>query len=87
MNNNFGNNDILNKTLKNLTTPNGLKIKKENINDKLLLKNHFIINDNVIDEKIFIKFYAYIDPNERNFKQSRKKNKYKIKKSAKKRIY
>ena len=78
MNNNFenfnNNNIMLTKTLKNLSVPNGFKVKKENINDKLILKNHFIINDTVIDEKFFIKFYAYIDPDKKPQKKLTKKN-------------
>ena len=77
------NNETIHKTLKNLTSPNGFKIKKENINDRLLLKNHFKINDTVIDEKIFIKFYAHIDPNEKKLKKFSKKEK--IKRENKKR--
>ena len=90
MNNNIENfnNNILHKTLKHLSVPNGFKVKRENINDKLTLKNHFIINDKVIDEKFFIKFYAYIDPNEKSQKKFTKKNrKQEIKKSAKLRKY
>ena len=88
MNNNFEdfNNLSLSKTLKHLNVPNGFKVKKEKINDKLSLQNHFIINDKELDEKIFIKFYAHIDPNERNNKKFSKKNiKAKLRKSAKKR--
>jgi len=82
---NFNNNNILlTKTLKHLSVPNGFKVKRENVNDELMLKNHFIINNKVIDEKIFIKFYAYIDPNEKPQKKFTKKNKHpEIKKSAK----
>ncbi len=90
MNNNFEsfNNNMLTKTLKHLSVPNGFKVKRENVNDKLMLKNHFIINDKVIDEKFFIKFYAYIDPNETPQKKFTKKNKHtEIKKSAKRRKY
>lgn len=90
MNNNIENlnSNILYKTLKHLSVPNGFKVKREYINDKLTLKNHFIINDKVIDEKFFIKFYAYIDPNEKLQKKFTKKNrKPEIKKSAKRRKY
>ena len=93
MNNNFENfnNNILHKTLKHLSVPNGFKVKRENINDKLTIKNHFIINDKVIDENFFIKFYAYIDHNEKSQKKFTKKNrktrKQEIKKSAKRRKY
>ena len=90
MNNNFENfnNNILHKTLKHLSVPNGFKVKRENIYDKLTLRNHFIINDKVIDEKFFIKFYAYIDPNGKSQKKFTKKNrKQEIKKSAKLRKY
>mgnify|MGYP001223898469 FL=1 len=69
------NNNSLNKMLKDLTTPNGFKIKKEKINDKILLENHFIINDLDINEKIFIKFYAHIDPYKNSLKKFTKKNK------------
>lgn len=90
MNNNFENfnNNLLHKSLKNLSVPNGFRVKKENINDKLKLHNHFIINDKVIDEKIFVKFYAYIDPNEKSKKNlTKKKRKPPFKQSAKKRTY
>ena len=90
MNNNFEsfNNNMLTKTLKHLSVPNGFKVKRENINDKLFLKNHFIINDKEIDENIFIKFYAHIDPNEKPQKKPTKK-KYRdfIQKTTKKRKY
>ena len=90
MNNNFENfnNNLLHKSLKHLSIPNGFRVKKENINDKLKLHNHFIINDKVIDEKIFVKFYAYIDPNEKSRKNFTKKNRKPLfKQSAKKRSY
>ena len=90
MNNNFEsfNNNMLTKTLKHLSVPNGFKVKRENVNDKLTLKNHFVINDKVIDEKFFVKFYAYIDPNEKPQKKFTKKNKHsEIKKTAKIRKY
>ena len=90
MNNNFENfnNNLLYKSLKHLSVPNGIRIKKENINDKLTLYNHFTINDKEIDEKIFVKFYAYIDTNEKSQKKFTKKNrKQEIKKSTKRRKY
>jgi hypothetical protein len=90
MNNNIENYNInlSDKLFKHLNIPNGFRVKKENVNDKLKLYNHFIINDKVIDEKIFVKFYAYIDPNEKSRKNFTKKNrKQEIKKSAKKRSY
>ena len=90
MNNNIENfnNNLLHKSLKHLSVPNGFRIKKEDINNKLTLHNHFTINDKEIDEKIFVKFYAYIDTNKKSQKKFTKKNrKQYIKKSAKRRKY
>jgi hypothetical protein len=89
MNNNFENfNNMLDKKFKYLTVPNGFKVKRENINEKLLLKSNFVINNKVIDENFFIKFYATIDPTKHVEKKYTKKNKHQeIKKSAKRRKY
>ena len=76
-------NNTFNNLLKHLTLPNGFNIKKERINDNLILRNNIKLNnDKEINEQIFIKLYAHIDPeytskNEKKLSRNNKPTKHK----------
>ena len=72
--------DSKNTKLKSLFNLPGFKYNKKPIKivDDLNINNHFVYNDKVIDEKIFVKFFGIIDGSkEKNHNKQTKKNKEK----------
>ena len=75
--NDLDNKNIKFKSLFNLPGFN-YKEKPIKITDNLNLNNHFVYNDKVIDEKIFIKFFGMVNgSNNKNHNKETKKNKHK----------
>lgn len=79
--------DNKNTKLKYLSNLPGFNYKEKPIKilDNLNINNHFVYNDKVIDEKIFVKFFGIIDNSntKKNNNKFTKKNKYKKNKTKK----
>lgn len=79
--------DSKNTKLKSLFNLPGFNYNKKpiKITDNLNINNHLIYNDKVIDEKIFVKFFAIVDGSKekKNINKQTKKNKEKKNKEKK----
>ena len=70
--------DSKNTKLKSLFNLPGFNYNKKpiKITDNLNINNHFVYNDKVIDEKIFVKFFGMIDASkDKKYNKQTKKNK------------
>ena len=71
--------DKKNKLLKNLSVIKGFSLADPpvKINDNLKINNHLVLDKtgDVIDEKIFIKFFGLVDNSEKNKKENKKTKK------------
>ena len=72
--------DSKNTKFKSLFNLPGFNYDKKpiKVTDNLNINNHFVYNDKVIDEKIFVKFFGIVnDSKNKNFDKKTKKNKEK----------
>lgn len=83
----YNNLDSNMKEFKNLGFLNGFNIKENNkklITENIKFENAYLINKNIIEDSIFMKFYHLIDANTAKELSRKNKNKIKLNKKSRK---